>query len=144
MHALPMARALIADDDPDIREVLQRFLVGGGHDVVVATGGAEAIEQLTRDTYDIVVLDVEMPGVDGLAVLSATAQLPRPRPPVLMVSGLASTRDRRRGLAAGAAEYLTKPVSRCDFMVAVDRILQTSSTRSPHPDSRPPDPHPGP
>ena len=126
-----MARALIADDDPDIREVLKRFLVAGGHDVVAAADGLEAIQHLTRDAYDFVVLDVEMPRVGGLAVLSATAQLPRPRPPVLMLSGLASTQARRRGLAAGAVEYLTKPVSRRDFMVAVDRVLQHMSPATP-------------
>ena len=122
-----MARALIVDDDADIRELLRAILSRAGHEVVTAVDGADAVQHLATEHFDVVVLDVEMPEMSGLDVLQASGGLDRPRPPVVMLSGLTRARDATRGLQAGAGVYLTKPFRREELMAAVNALLDRST-----------------
>ena len=108
---------LVIDDDPAVREVVQRFLVREGFRVATAAGGEEGL-RLARDLQpDAITLDVMMPGMDGWAVLTAlkgdaaTASIP-----VVMLTMLD---DRSLGYALGAADYLTKPVDRERLLAAL-------------------------
>ena len=108
---------LVIDDDPSVREVMQRFLVKEGFRVATATGGEEGLRLAHDLRPDAITLDVMMPGLDGWAVLaalkgdSATASIP-----VVMLTMLD---DRSLGYALGAADYLTKPIDRERLVAAL-------------------------
>jgi EAL domain-containing protein (putative c-di-GMP-specific phosphodiesterase class I)/CheY-like chemotaxis protein len=103
---------LIADDDADVRALFSAVLSSAGFDVVEAVDGVDAIAQLAKTEVSLVLLDMSMPRLDGLAVIrrlrseEATARLP-----IILVTGAAAEADRVRGLDIGADDYLTKPVS---------------------------------
>jgi DNA-binding response OmpR family regulator len=127
-----MGKALIADDDRDILDLVRAVLTNAGHDVVAVCNGIEALDRLRWDRFDFVVLDVQMPGMSGLAVLDAAKRLLPPHPPVVMLSGLTTFQDRDRGLAAGASVYLAKPFRVHELLSVIDGLLQGSSHCSDH------------
>lgn len=105
-----MARILVVDDDDDIRELLSISLGIDGHLVEDACDGRLALEMLASGGFDLVILDVNMPYLNGLEVASRLrASSLTPQPMVLMLSALATAADAEAGLAAGADEYTTKP-----------------------------------
>ena len=105
------------DDDPAIRDLVQRFLVREGFRVVAATGGEEGLRLARELRPDVITLDVLMPGLDGWAVLAALKADPAlAEIPVIM---LTMVDDRGLGYALGAAEYLTKPLDRERLLAAV-------------------------
>jgi two-component system, sensor histidine kinase and response regulator len=115
-----VARLLIVDDNEINRLLLERIFAREGHHVTVAADGHEALEQLKRDAFDLVILDIMMPVMDGLTALERirskrdTASLP-----VILVSAMSDTSDIVRGLELGANDYITKPV---DMAVALARV----------------------
>ena len=113
-----MAKILVADDDPDILELVQTFLEMAGHDVEVAEDGVTAYESLNAGVFDISVLDNSMPGMTGPEVVAACQTL-EPRPVMVLLSALASRQDIRDGFLAGADDYISKPFARQEL---VDRI----------------------
>lgn len=102
---------LVAEDDAASREFIAEIARGRGYDVLEAANGAAALDLLLRHQPDLIVMDIQMPELDGFAVL---AQLRRERqpaiPPVIAVTAHAMSGDRERALAAGFDDYLTKPV----------------------------------
>ena len=96
---------LVVDDDAGLRRALRRVLVSQGFEVEVATGGDEALSRLREHTFDLVVLDVMMPGSDGIEVCERLRAL-GDRLPVLMLTARDAVRDRVTGLDAGADDYL--------------------------------------
>jgi two-component system response regulator MprA len=117
---------LVADDDRAIRESLARALVLEGYEVVGVTDGVEALTVVRRETFDALVLDVMMPGVDGLAVcrvLRADAD----RTPVLMLTARQETADRVAGLDAGADDYLPKPFELDELLARLRALLRRAS-----------------
>jgi CheY-like chemotaxis protein len=108
---------LVIDDDPAIRDLVQRFLIREGFRVVAATGGEEGLRLARELRPDVITLDVLMPGLDGWAVLAALKADPAlAEIPVIM---LMMIDDRGLGYALGAAEYLTKPLDRERLLAAV-------------------------
>ncbi len=108
-----MAHILVVDDDLDIRELLDFGLTRAGHHVHVAADGARALERVAEDQYDLMILDVTMPGISGLDV---AREITSPtsiyhRPYIILLSALTSSKDIARGLSAGADEYVAKPFS---------------------------------
>ena len=103
-----MARVIVVDDSPPIREILRAILESEGHSVVEATNGIEALELVTS-RHDVMILDVMMPGVDGLTVLSALNARGPDCPRVIMLTAKAGEEDRQRALLDGADGFLTKP-----------------------------------
>src|SRR5947208_4237123 len=99
---------LVVDDDPPVRRMLERTLAAEGHSVTTAADGGAALAAVERDAPDLVILDVAMPGIDGLAVTQRlrgkgiTA-------PILLLTARDAVSDRVEGLDAGADDYLTKP-----------------------------------
>ncbi|GAB2760118.1 hypothetical protein GCM10027020_10690 [Nocardioides salsibiostraticola] len=124
-----MARILVVDDDDDIRELLSLSLGLGGHVVEDARDGYLALELLTSGAFDLVILDVNMPHLNGLEVVSRLrASSLSPQPMVLMLSALATAADAEAGLAAGADEYATKPFQIRQIGHYVDRMLAGRSS----------------
>src|SRR5215204_2490531 len=98
-------RLLVVDDDPALSRTLRRALGVEGYDVECAQDGVEALQRLTADAYDALVLDVSMPRLDGLALCRLLRER-RDRTPVLMLTARESVPDRVAGLDAGADDYL--------------------------------------
>jgi DNA-binding response OmpR family regulator len=107
-----MATILVVDDEPDIRSLVQLNLELDGHQVVTASNGAEALELIADEVPDLMLLDVQMPEVDGWTVLEtikAASDLDVNRIPVLMLTANDASDARVRGGIEGAIRYLTKP-----------------------------------
>jgi CheY-like chemotaxis protein len=104
---------LVADDDTGSREFLTELLRHGGHSVTAAPDGREALAALAKDTFDIVLMDEEMPVMSGLeaarAILKATVPGQR-RPIIVGISGNSTSEDEQRCLAAGMDSFLAKPI----------------------------------
>jgi two-component system, OmpR family, response regulator MprA len=116
-------RLLVVDDDPSVREALALVLEMGGFEVTTAVDGREAIRTLAVASPDAVVLDVLMPGLDGLEVcrrMRATGD----RTPVLMLTARAGVRERVAGLEAGADDYLAKPFAREELIARLRALLR--------------------
>jgi CheY-like chemotaxis protein len=107
-----VAKVLVVDDDPVMRQVLEVTLRRGGHDVLLAVDGTEAIDRARADCPDAVLLDAMMPGLHGFEVCRQLKEDPATRGiRVVMVTARAAASDRDRGMAAGADAYVTKPFS---------------------------------
>ena len=105
------SRVLVADDTESIRLLFRRLLSADGHDVLVASDGAEALDTVRRHQPDVILLDVTMPGLDGLEVCRRLKADPMTRlTPIVLVTGQTDLSDRIRGIEAGADEFLSKPV----------------------------------
>jgi two-component system, OmpR family, response regulator MprA len=116
-------RLLVVDDDPSVREALALVLDLNGFEVATAGGGREAIRTLSRDAPDAVILDVLMPGLDGLEVcrrIRATGD----RTPVLMLTARTEVSERVAGLEAGADDYLAKPFAREELIARLRALLR--------------------
>ncbi|GII78641.1 DNA-binding response regulator [Sphaerisporangium rufum] len=124
------ARLLVVDDEPALREALQSSLEFEGHQVVLARDGAEALEELGRERYDLVVLDVMMPRLDGLTAcrrLRAAGDAV----PVLMLTARDAVGDRVSGLDAGADDYLVKPFELDELFARVRALLRRGGRSAP-------------
>jgi two-component system response regulator MprA len=114
------------DDDPALSRTLRRALGVEGYDVDTAPDGAEALQRLAAAHYDAVVLDVNMPRVDGLAVCRSM-RARRDRTPVLMLTARDQVGDRVAGLDAGADDYLVKPFALDELNARVRALLRRAN-----------------
>jgi two-component system response regulator MprA len=125
----PGARLLVVDDEPAVREALRRALSLEGYDVDLAEDGGEALDRVSAEPPDAIVLDVLMPEVDGLAVcrhLRAAGS----RVPVLMLTAREGVRDRVDGLDAGADDYLVKPFALEELLARIRALLRRGDPRA--------------
>jgi two-component system, OmpR family, response regulator MprA len=116
-------RVLVVDDEPPVREALERALRLEGYEVELAAGGAEALHRLAFGAPDAVVLDVLMPGVDGLDVCRRLRRDGN-RAPVLMLTARDGVSDRVSGLDAGADDYLAKPFALEELLARLRALLR--------------------
>ena len=123
-------RVLIADDDRAIRESLQRALELDGYAVATAVDGVEALSALRGGGHDLAIVDVMMPGVDGLAVCRVL-RADGDRTPVLMLTARQETADRVAGLDAGADDYLPKPFELDELLARLRALLRRASFAAP-------------
>lgn len=114
-------RVLVVEDEADLRELLVEYFRGKGHVVTGAADGRAAITALERDTFDLVLTDLQLPGVDGLGVLAAARRL-FPAIYVVIVTGFASLDSAIQAVRLGAYDYLTKPFSLGQIDVVLRRI----------------------
>jgi two-component system response regulator ResD len=120
------ARVLIADDDVVVRDVVRRYLERDGMEVSVADDGTEALRLLGSERIDVAVLDVMMPGPNGLALCRSLRQAGDFSVPVILLTALGEEDDRIAGLEAGADDYLTKPFSPRELALRVRSVLRRS------------------
>ncbi len=120
-----MAHVLVVDDDETVREVVVDYLRAAGHRVSEAADGAGALDAVRRDRADLVVLDVMMPGIDGLEVCRRLRRASDV--PVVLLTALGSEQDRVVGLELGADDYVTKPFSPRELVLRVESILRRTS-----------------
>lgn len=122
-NMLPIT-ALIVDDSVTVRNQLLAALQKAGVAADLASTGQQALMQLSEQTYDLIFLDVVMPGDDGYAVCKAIRKLPSSRySQVMMLTSRSSPFDRARGALAGCDMYLIKPIDLKSFYAAVDRTI---------------------
>ncbi len=120
LEGIQKGTILVVDDTEDIRDILTRILRGGGHDVISASTGAEALAVMDNFPVDLMLLDVNMPKMSGFQVLERLRKtLTRIELPVIMVTARSATDDIVKGLSSGANDYVTKPI---DFDVLEARI----------------------
>ncbi len=119
-----MARVLIVDDKASNRELLRTGLEYAGHEIREAEDGAESLIVMRDWRPDLVLMDIQMPGLDGYAVLEQVlADVDLCRIPMIAVTAYAMQGDSQKGRQAGFREYLTKPVTLRQLLAAVDRQL---------------------
>jgi len=129
-----VARILVVDDEPNIREVVGLYLRRDGHAVVEAADGEEALELYRRTRPDLVVLDLMLPGIDGLEVCRRLRE--RSDVPVIMLTALGAETDRVVGLQHGADDYVTKPFSPRELVLRVDSVLRRAGEQGAAPGQR--------
>jgi len=116
-------RILIVDDDPPVRRMLVRTIGAEGYAVAEASDGAAALAAVERDAPDLVVLDVAMPGIDGLEVCRILRAHGRALP-VILVTARGGVPDRVAGLDAGADDYLAKPFDSEELLARIRALLR--------------------
>src|SRR4051794_2813590 len=119
-------RVLIVDDDRAIRESLARALELEGYEVDVVVDGVDALAATRRERFDALVVDVMMPGIDGLGVCGVL-RADGDRTPVLMLTARVETPDRVAGLDAGADDYLPKPFELDELLARVRALLRCAA-----------------
>ncbi len=118
----PAKRILIAEDDANIRNLLSSYLSINGFETDAVGDGSAALRHLADHRYDLVVLDIMLPGLDGLEVCRSIRQ--DQSLPVLLLTALGAEDDRIEGFQAGADDYMVKPFSPRELVARVDAILR--------------------
>ncbi|WP_329445172.1 SpoIIE family protein phosphatase [Streptomyces sp. NBC_01426] len=130
--ALPV-HVLVADDNADMREYLSRLLLGAGYQVSTVDDGRQALRAVRAKAFDLVVSDVMMPHLDGLALVAALRADPRTASvPVLLLSARAGQEASIEGLQAGADDYLVKPFAAADLLARVRANIELARLRNHH------------
>ena len=127
-----MTRVLVVDDEADIRELVRELLGRAGYDVLEAPNGSEALRVFYAQQPDFVILDVQMPVLDGWETLARIREVSDV--PVLMLTARAEELDKVRGLRAGADDYITKPFGRQELLARVGANLRRAGGREKTPE----------
>lgn len=125
------SRILVVDDDPRMAESLQKLLLMHGHDVDIVFDGRAALHQLSRDNYDLVLLDLAMPGLDGHAVLRHMKQHNMDTL-CIVVSGERSFNDVSQALRNGAYDYLRKPFATDELLTTINNAVNKKKLQDSH------------
>ncbi len=124
-----MAKLLICDDEVGIRTVLKRYALHSGHSIEEASNGLEAVELCNSCTFDLIVMDVMMPTLDGL---SAVKQIRKNHAtPILMLTAKGEEYDRIHAFESGVDDYVIKPFSSKEVMLRIDAILRRTQANFP-------------
>jgi two-component system alkaline phosphatase synthesis response regulator PhoP len=114
-------RVLVIEDEASLRAGIADLLTGDGHEVTTAADGVAGVETGLRDVFDVVVLDLMLPRLDGIEVCRRL-RAARPGMPILMLTARASEDDKVRGLGEGADDYVTKPFSARELLARVRAV----------------------
>ena len=120
------ARVLVVDDEPQIRRALRVALGGHGYVVEIAVDGEEALVAIASHVPDVIVLDLMMPGTDGLEVVKQTRQWSNV--PIIVLSARGDERDKVTALDLGADDYLTKPFDMMELIARIKALLRRSGS----------------
>jgi len=118
-----MPRILVVDDEPDVAEIVMILLRKAGHQVDVVHGGRAALERLAAEPYDLVMCDLVMPEVNGVAVYRAVQERPAPRPRMIFLSGYYDASGYERFLSETHVATVPKPFDFVELPETVARVL---------------------
>ena len=127
-------RILVVDDDQRLRDLLVRYLGGEGYEVKAVPDGAGMDKQLSRERYDLVVLDLMLPGEDGLSIcrrLRAQGGAQPDSPAIIMLTAKGDDVDRIVGLEMGADDYLPKPFNPRELLARINAVLRRRAPAGP-------------
>lgn len=117
---------LVVEDEPGVRDFVRRGLISGGYQVSVAEDGQQALEVLEHEPFDLMITDIVMPGLDGIALaLKAAKEYPSLK--ILLMTGYSTERQRAHNLEALVHTVLAKPFSLKDLLQTVEMALKPSS-----------------
>ncbi|HYN02833.1 MAG TPA: response regulator transcription factor [Vicinamibacteria bacterium] len=120
-----MKRVLVVEDDPDIVELIDHYLKAEGFEVEALGDGRQALERLRGGGHDVVILDLQLPGLDGLSLCSELRRDKRTRSlPVIMLTARGDEADRVVGLEVGADDYVVKPFSPKELVARVRALMR--------------------
>ncbi|MCH7481028.1 MAG: response regulator [Chloroflexi bacterium] len=126
-----MAKILIAEDEPDIRDLIKFTLNFAGHEVIVTTNGEEAFEKAKETIPDLIMMDVRMPRMTGYEACKRMKEIDVLKSiPVVFLSAKGQDSEVAAGLEAGAVEYILKPFAPDQLSETVNRLLETYGTQS--------------
>ena len=132
MAVRPPTRVLVAEDDPDIASLLEHYLKKASFLPTVVHSGRDVLPQLKREMPDLVVLDLMLPGFDGLSLCKAIrADASTAAIPIIMLTAKAEESDRIVGLELGADDYLTKPFSPNEVVARIRALLRRAQRGTP-------------
>ena len=124
-----MTEIMVVDDDRDLRESLAEVLSAAGFSVTQASQGEEALAYLAHRNFDLILLDLVMPGMDGLELLGRIRDK-APRMPVIMITAFASVENAVTAMRQGASDYVTKPFRIDVLLASVGRVLEEARFES--------------
>jgi signal transduction histidine kinase/CheY-like chemotaxis protein len=126
---------LVAEDNPINGEIVTAFLRRAGHDILLVPDGAKAVDAVRRTPFDLVLMDIHMPEMDGLAATRAIRMMPPPvgRIPIVALTADAMEGQRELYLAAGMNEYVSKPIQPARLMAALDKVTRVDLPGAPPP-----------
>ncbi len=119
-------RILVVDDERDTLDLIDLTLSSAGYEVHLANNGAESLEKIRQDRFDVILLDIMMPDMTGFDVLRTLSQERNELPPVIFLTAKSLPEDREMGLQLGAKDFLIKPVTRGTLLDSIKR--NSSST----------------
>jgi two-component system, chemotaxis family, chemotaxis protein CheY len=120
-----VTRILAVDDSPSMRDMVRIALAGAGFDVTQATDGEHALELAKEGTFDLILSDVNMPRMDGIALIRALrAQAPYRHTPILMLTTDGSPERKKEGKEAGATGWIVKPFDPAQLIATMHRVLR--------------------
>jgi DNA-binding response OmpR family regulator len=127
-----MPRILVVEDDPDIADLIRHYLEKSGHTVHLLGSGAAVLPKVRAERPDLIVLDLMLPGLDGLMVCQALRADPLTAAiPIIMVTARGDEADRVSGLELGADDYVTKPFSAKELVARVSALLRRTQRADP-------------
>jgi two-component system response regulator ResD len=118
------ATVLVVDDEPTIVEIVGRYMERAGFETYTAPDGYKALDAATEHRPDLVVLDVMLPGIDGIEVMERLQERPGPRIAVILLTARGEESDRLVGLRNGADDYVVKPFSPAELVARVEAVLR--------------------
>jgi DNA-binding response OmpR family regulator len=122
----PTPHILIVDDDEHTLEILGRWLAREGYETLRASSGAESLEKVGQGRVDVIVLDVMMPGMDGLQVCEQLRGNKEWRDiPIILLTAKDDMETRARGMSLGVSEYLTKPVNKVELLARLQAQIRS-------------------
>ena len=122
-----MYKILVVDDEPKIRELIVKYARFDGHEVTEASNGLEAVDKTATSTYDIILMDVMMPELDGFSAVKEIRKTVDT--PVLMLSARGEEYDKIHGFEVGVDDYVVKPFSPKELMMRIDAILRRGKAK---------------
>jgi two-component system alkaline phosphatase synthesis response regulator PhoP len=137
MNKKKIASILLVEDEENLQETLRLNLELEGYDITVSADGADALKKTKEAYFDLIILDIMLPEIDGITVCE-TIRLKNTEVPILMLSARAASADRVMGLKKGADDYLTKPFNLEELLLRVEKLISKNKRiqDKPSPDDR--------